>query len=462
MIENMILANLVYNEVYTRRVLPFLKPDYFHNPVERQVFEIIDEYVHKYNGLPSREALLVELNNKVNVPDQVHKEANSLIGNLGCEQTDQTWLLDTTEKFCKDKAFYNAMMRVIKEADAGNPGVGPQIMAEALAVCFDNSIGHDYLNDYMNRYDFYHQKEERIPFGLELMNKITKGGLPRKTLNILLAGTGVGKTLFMCDYAAEVLMRGKNVLYITMEMAEQRIAERIDAKLMNVTVDELALLDRKAYENKVQRIRNKTVGKLVIKEYPTGAASAAHFRHLLNELKLKKNFVPDIVFIDYLNICSSSRVKGLGTNVNSYSLVKSIAEELRGLAVEFNVPIFSATQTNRAGYSDTDVGLENTSESFGLPMTADFMFALMTSEDLQKLGQMLVKQLKNRYSDPSYYAKFVIGVNRSKMTLFDVEQDAQDDLIGTGDTDESVFDNSAFGQADEAEQKKSKFRKLFE
>ena len=462
MIENMILANLVYNEEYTRRVLPFLKPDYFQNPVERQLFEIIADYIQKYNGLPTREALTIELNAIQNIPDKVHAEANNLALNLSSEANNLEWLLDNTEQFCKDKAYLNALRECVRLAEEGERGAGPELMSQALAVSFDSSIGHNYLVDHMERYEFYHQKEERIPFHLELMNKITNGGVARKTLNILLAGTGVGKTLFMCDWAAFLLMQGKNVLYITNEMAEERIAERIDANLMNVTIDELKLLDRKSFEAKVDRMRAKTVGTLVVKEYPTASAHAGHYRHLLNELRLKNNFVPDIVFIDYLNICTSSRMKGLGNNVNSYQLIKSIAEELRGLAVEFNVPIMSATQTNRSGFSNSDVGLEDTSESFGLPMTADFMFAMMTNEELEALGQMLVKQLKNRYGDTNFYKKFVIGVNRAKMQLYDVEQEAQNDISDAGERDEPVFGNTPFGETDEAQQeRKSKFKNLF-
>ena len=456
-IETSILSNLVFNEEYARKTLPFLKSDYFTDYSERVVFNLVDEYVKKYNKLPSIEALAIDLtaNDKMNEEQFVSTE--KCISALYADPNTQLdWLVDQTEKFCQDKAIYNAIMSSINILDdktgSKSKGAIPQILSEALAVSFDTSIGHDFLEDHMSRYDFYHMKEKRIPFSLEYLNKITKGGLPNKTLNIALAGTGVGKSLFMCHCAANNLTEGFNVLYITMEMAEERIAERIDANLLNVAIDELELIPRDIYEKKIMKLQAKTKGKLIVKEYPTASAGAAHFRHLLNELKLKRNFKPDIIYIDYLNICASSRIK-FGANVNSYTYIKSIAEELRGLAVEFDVPIVSATQTTRSGYSSSDVDLTDTSESFGLPATADFMFALISTEQLEELGQIMVKQLKNRYNDPSMYKRFVVGVDRSKMKLYDVEQSGQDDLLDT-----NVMDKTPFGQRDEEESdRKSSF-----
>jgi archaellum biogenesis ATPase FlaH len=369
-----------------------------------------------------------------------------LISSLEAEKQDEQWLIDSTEKWCQEKAIYNAIMDSIQILDGtdgkNDKGAIPELLSDALSVSFDPNIGHDYMDDSDSRYDFYHRVEERVPFDLEYMNKITKGGIPKKSLNIILAGTGVGKSLAMCHMASANLLDGKNVLYITMEMAEEKIAERIDANLLNVTLDDLSALSKDMYDKKIERVRGKTSGKLIVKEYPTASAGSGHFRHLLNELKLKKHFVPDIIYIDYLNICTSSRIKG-GAQVNSYTLVKAIAEELRGLAVEFNVPVVSATQTTRSGYSNSDVGLEDTSESFGLPATADFMVALISSEELEDLGQIMVKQLKNRYGDPNTYKRFVVGVDRAKMRLFDVEQTAQEDI---GYDDKPIFDNSGFGQ----------------
>ena len=449
-VEKTIFNNLLNNEDYGRKVIPFLKSDYFHDRNDKVVFELIDSYVNEYNAFPTKEALVIDLNNRDDLSEDQYVECHEVIESIP-NQSDQMsqleWLLDTTEKFCKDKAIYNAIRESIKIIDDKtgkySNGTIPQLLSDALAVSFDTSIGHDFLADTESRFDFYHRREERIPFDLEYLNKITRGGLPRKTLNILLAGTGVGKTLAMCHMAASNLVSGKNVLYITMEMAEEKIAERIDANLLNTPLDELYQLPRETYQKKVERLKEKTVGRLIIKEYPTSTAGAANFRHLLNELKIKKNFVPDIIYIDYLNICMSSRLRQ-GGSVNSYTYIKAIAEELRGLAVEFNVPIVSATQTTRGGYDNSDVGLTDTSESFGLPATADFMVALIATEELKALNQIMVKQLKNRYNDPETYKRFVVGVDRSRMRLYDAEQSAQDDIIDAG----PVMDNSPAGKFD--------------
>jgi len=457
-IETTILSNLVFNEEFSRKTIPFLKEDYFTNQQDRLVFKLITEYVNKYNAFPSKEALAIDLSNKDGISEESFKQSKELIIALTQDtETKIDWLLDQTEKFCQDKAIYNAIMASIGILDdsTGKTSKGsiPQILSDALAVSFDTHIGHDFLEDADSRYEFYHTKETRIPFDLDYFNKITQGGLPRKTLNIALAGTGVGKSLFMCHCAAANLSKGLNVLYITLEMAEERIAERIDANLLDTSLDDLKLLPKDVYDKKISRIKGKTNGKLVIKEYPTACAGSANFRHLLNELKLKKNFEPAIIYIDYLNICMSSRIKH-GANVNSYTLVKAIAEELRGLAVEFNVPVVSATQTTRSGYSNSDVGLEDTSESFGLPATADFMFALVKqSEELADLNQIVVKQLKNRYGDPNINSRFIVGVDRSKMRLYNVENSAQEDLL-----DGPVMDNTKFGNEDmERNKPKSKF-----
>lgn len=447
-IENVIFGNLVNNEEYARKVIPFLKSDYFTDNVDRAIFELVESYVAKYNTFPSKEALSIDLGNKTGLTDDQFKSAEGIISELAkSEDKDVTWLIDSTEKFCKDKALYNALMESIKlvddsqRKDSISVGSIPQILTDALAVSFDQSIGHDFLDDSDSRYEFYHRTEVKIPFDLDFFNKITKGGLPRKTLNIALAGTGVGKSLFMCHCAAGNLMAGLNVLYITMEMAEEKIAERIDTNLLGMTTDDLRDLPKTTYDTLMGRVKQRAKGKLIVKEYPTACAGSANFRHLINELKIKKNFTPDIIYIDYLNICTSSRIKA-GSNVNSYTMIKAIAEELRGLAVECNVPIVSATQTTRTGYSSSDVGLEDTSESFGLPATADFMFALISSEELQQLGQIMVKQLKNRYGDPSMHKRFVIGVDYSKMKLYNTEESAQDDLVD----DTPIFDKSTAGQ----------------
>ena len=445
MIEQSILSNLINNEQYFRKSIPFLKQEYFQDRSHKLAFKLIDDYVRKYSSQPTTKALVIDLENEPLNQDEIDN-VRTLINNLDVDPIkDNEWLLDQTEKFCQDKAIYNAIMSSITILDGKTDKTKnaiPQILSDALAVSFDTNIGHDFLEDAESRYEFYHKKEQRIPFDLEYFNKITKGGVPNKTLNIALAGTGVGKSLFMCHCAAANLTRGNNVLYITLEMSEEKIAERIDANLLNVTVDELAMLPKDAYDKKIERVRGKTTGKLIIKEYPTATAGSANFRHLFNELKIKKGFTPDIVYIDYLNICNSSRMKQ-GGSVNSYTYIKAIAEELRGLAVEQNVPIISATQTTRSGFTNTDLGLEDTSESFGLPATADFMFALISSEELQDLNQMMVKQLKNRYSDPSTNRKFVIGVDRPKMKLYDVEQKAQADLADDKKDDDSpLFDRS--------------------
>ena len=448
MFEQTIFGNLLSREDYGRKVIPFLKAEYFQDKADRVLFELIEKYVHKYNRFPTKEVLVVDLDGVTGLDENTFKTVVGNIESLTYDpNTDLEWVVERTEKYCQEKAVYNAIMQSIQIIDGKDQKLGkgsiPQILNDALAVSFDTHIGHNFLEDSDSRYDFYHRKEVRIPFSLDYFNRITKGGLPRKTLNVALAGTGVGKTLFMCHAAAGNLLDGKNVLYITMEMAEERIAERIDANLLDVTIDELAVMPRDVYDKKIARIKGKTTGKLIIKEYPTSSAGSANFRHLINELKLKKNFTPDIIYIDYINICASSRIKNM-SNVNSYTYVKAIAEELRGLAVEFNVPIVTATQTTRSGYSNSDVDLTDTSESFGLPATADFMFALISSEELQELNQILVKQLKNRYDDPSRNRRFVIGVHRAKMKLYDVEEEAQDGLID----DRPVMDKSEFGQRD--------------
>lgn len=457
-IEQVIFSNLVTNEEYGRKVIPFLKEEYFPEYENKVIFNLIEEYVKKYNSFPSKEALAIDLTNKSGVGEEIFKKCKSIIQDIQPDETKIDWLVDQTEKFCQEKAIYNALMHSIQIIDdkTGKLSKGsiPQILSDALGVSFDAHIGHDFILDADARFEFYHTKESRTPFDLEYFNKITQGGLPRKTLNIILAGTGVGKSLAMCHFAAANMVAGLNVLYITMEMAEERIAERIDANLLDVTLDDLKVLPKDAYDKKMERLKQKVKGKLVIKEYPTACAGSANFRHLINELKIKKNFIPDVIYIDYLNICMSSRIRN-GANVNSYTLVKAIAEELRGLAVEHNVPVISATQTTRSGYSNSDVGLEDTSESFGLPATADFMFALTTSEELEELGQIMVKQLKNRYNDPSTNRRFVLGVDRSKMRLYDVEQSAQEDIM-----DGPVMDNTEFGQQDyERNRKKPKFDK---
>ena len=447
-IEETIISNLIHDEQYCRQVVPFIKKDYFADRKEAIIAEEIVKFFTEYNKPLTKEILSIEVGNRRDLNDKEANEIQSYIKSLSTEPVNDEWIVKNTEKFCKDKAVYNAILKGISIIDGRDknqtPDAIPSILSDALAVSFDQHIGHDYIGDADSRFDFYHRVEEKIPFDLEMFNKITKGGLSKKTLNIALAGTGVGKSLFMCHVAANNLTQGHNVLYITMEMAEERIAERIDANLMNLTMDELKVVDKDIFDNRVKKIQNKTQGKLIVKEYPTAGAHAGHFRALLDELKLKKEFIPDIIFIDYLNICASSRVKG-GANVNSYTLVKSIAEELRGLAVEHNVPIVSATQTTRSGFANSDPGLEDTSESFGLPATADFMFALVSNEELEELNQIIVKQLKNRYNDPSYYKRFVVGIDRAKMKLYDVEASAQTGLQDSGQS-KPVFDKTGFGK----------------
>ena len=434
-IENTIIKNLIQNETYTRKVIPFIKSEYFTESSEKLVFEEIVNYFDKYTKSPTVEALLINLDNVTSKGDAIVKSSKQLVENIKKDDTPLDWLIDETEKWCKDRAIYIAVMdsiEVLDEKSKRSTGEIPDLLKDALSVSFDTHIGHDQLEDADERFEFYNTEEEKMPFDLEYFNKITKGGLPNKTLNICLAGTGVGKSLFMCHMASNCLLMGKNVLYITMEMSEERIAERIDSNVMNVPMKELPDISKKEYDKKIERIKNKTKGKLIIKEYPTAAAHVGHFRHLLQELNIKKDFRPDIIFIDYLNICASHRIRP-GSGANSYTLVKSIAEELRGLAVEHDVPMVSATQTTRSGYGSTDIGLEDTSESFGLPATADLMFALITSEELEDLDQLVVKQLKNRYNDPTIFKRFVIGIDRSRMKLYDVEQEAQEELI-EGDT----------------------------
>ena len=427
-----ILNHLLNNEDYCRRVVPYLKNEYFEG-THKTVFDLIVNFVSKHNKLPTSKILELELK-KINAPEDILNNASRLVNEIAEKSDiDTEYLLDESEKWCKERAVYNAIMDSIQIIDGKDKerseGAIPEILSEALGVSFDEAIGHDYIDNSDERFEFYNRKEDRIPFDLDYFNKITKGGLPNKTLNIALAGTGVGKSLFMCHCAASVLNQGKNVLYITMEMAEERIAERIDANLMNLPIESLGSLSKHVFDDKIGKIAKAATGKLIVKEYPTGSAHTGHFRALLNELRLKKNFSPDMIYIDYLNICASSRMRGMGGSINSYTYIKAIAEELRGLAVEFNVPIVSATQTTRSGYSNTDVGLEDTSESFGLPATADLMFALISTEELEELGQIMVKQLKNRYNDPTKYKRFVVGVDRSRMKLYDVEESAQSDIM---------------------------------
>ena len=436
-IERIILRNLFYNEEFTRKALPFIKPDFFTNHNESTLFGEIYQFVNKYKNLPTKETILVELNKRKDLKEEQLSEIKTIVNKLDKQEVELQWLLDTTEQFCKDRAVHNAVLEGIQILDGKdkkqNPEAIPSILSQALAVSFDNHIGHDYIDDAEARFEFYHKREKRFKFDLNYFNRITKGGVPSKTLNIALAGTGVGKSLFMCHAAANWLTQGKNVLYITLEMAEERIAERVDANLFDVTIDDLHVMPKDMYENKVKKLQNKTLGQLIIKEYPTASAHSGHFRALLNELSLKKTFKPDVVFIDYLNICASSRFKG--GNISSYFYIKAIAEELRGLAVEFDMPIFSATQTTRSGFTSTDIGLEDTAESFGLPATADFMFALISNDELDQLNQLKVKQLKNRFGDPSMNRSFIIGVDRSKMRLFDVEASAQN-IVDSNQTEE--------------------------
>ena len=444
-LEQMILRNMLTNDQYMRKVLPFVNPQYFQG-VYNQLFKTIGAFVAKYNKLPTADALKIEIDQSDKFNDDQYTAVMEILPNIFTkDEADEKWLLDTTEKWCQDRAIHNAIMESISIIDGKHKELTknalPDLLSKALAVTFDANVGHDYIENVEQRYDFYHEDEDRIPFDLDYFNKITKGGLPNKTLNVALAGTGVGKSLFMCHVAGNALVQGRNVLYITMEMAEERIAERIDANLLNVPLDQLLHLSKPMLTSKVSDLTANTNGKLIVKEYPTGSAHSGHFRALLNELKLKKNFVPEIIFIDYLNICASSRMKGMGGSINSYTYIKAIAEELRGLAVEFDVPVITATQTTRSGFSSSDPGLEDTSESFGLPATADLMFALISSEELEGLGQIMVKQLKNRYNDPGYKKRFVIGIDKSRMKLYDVEN-AEEGVVD----DAPAFDKSQMNE----------------
>jgi len=445
-IEESILKNLFVSDTFTRKVIPYLEEDYFSDRSERLVYNQISEYFMKYNECPTHEALSIQLNDLSGYNDEEVKNAMTVINQCkqSTEETPHEFLVDETEKWCKDRAIYNAVMesiQIIDKSSTREKGEIPDILKDALSVSFDQHIGHDFIEDSDDRFISYNTVEDKLPFDLEMMNKITKGGLPNKTLNVIMAGTGVGKSLFMCHCAANNLMMGKNVLYISMEMSEEKIAERIDANLMNLPIQELSNLPKDMYDKKVKSIRDKTTGKLIVKEYPTASAHTGHFRHLLQELNLKKDFLPDIIYVDYLNICASARMRA-GSSVNSYTMVKSIAEEMRGLAVEFKLPIVTATQTNRQGFTSTDVGLEDTSESFGLPATADLMVALISTEELEELDQIMVKQLKNRYNDPTYFRRFIIGVDRSRMKLYDCEQSATEELHDSG----PAFDNSDSGK----------------
>jgi len=444
-IERTAIRNLIHNEPYCRKVLPFIKEEYFTDRLEKVLFTEIYKFVNKYNNLPTKESLSIEINGNKSINEDEYKQVTDILSTLNPEPVNLEWLVETTEKFCKDRSIHNAVLNGIQIIDGKDknhtPEYLPELLSNALSVSFDQKVGHDYLLESKERYEYYNRKEERLELDLEFFNKITRGGIPSKTLNICLAGTGVGKTMFMTHLASSVLLQGKNVLYITLEMAEERIAERIDANLLNVGMSDLEELPYKMYETKINKLQSKTTGTLIIKEYPTATAHTGHFKNLISELALKKSFKPDIVFIDYLNICTSSRFKS-GANVNSYTMIKAIAEELRGLAVEHDIPIFSATQTTRGGFVSSDVGLEDTSESFGLPATADFMFALISSEELEEKNQIMVKQLKNRYNDPTVNRKFILGVDRSKMRFYDVEQNAQNDLVDSGQ--ETLSSNDKF------------------
>ena len=460
-VELLVLRSLLHNEDYARKVIPFVKGDYFEQLSQKIVFEEVSSFIEEYDQLPSKEALYIEVEKRNDVNEESYKNIKELIGVLDDSPSDEEWLVNTSEKWCRDRAIYMALMESIKLADGQDDKRGrdaiPSILSDALAVSFDNNVGHDYFQDYEARYESYHKKEDKIPFDLEYFNKITKGGIPNKTLNIALAGTGVGKSLFMCHMAGSSLVNGHNVLYITLEMAEEKIAERIDANLLNINIQEITDLPKPMFESKVSALAKKTQGTLIVKEYPTASAHSGHFKSLLNELALKKSFRPDIIFIDYLNICASSRYRG-NSNVNSYSYIKAIAEELRGLAVEANVPIVSATQTTRSGFASSDVDLTDTSESFGLPATADLMFALISTEELEGLGQILVKQLKNRYNDPTINKRFVIGIDRAKMKLYDCEESAQKDLLDSESEEE--YDALAEKAFSDKKPLKEKFNKL--
>lgn len=456
--EKTILSHLVHNEKYGRKVLPFIKSEYFQSDTDKTVFDLIHSYATKYNQFPTKEALYIDLENKTSLNEQTFKEVRQIITDLKIDETTNIdWLIDKTEEFCQEKALFNALRESIKVMDKNSKvpkGSIPKLLQDALQVSFDSHVGHDFVEDASDRYDEYHKKEIKLDFDIEYLNKITGGGVPQKTLCCLIATTGGGKSLAMCHMAAHNLMCNKNVLYITLEMAEERIAQRIDANLLDVTIQDLMHLSKIEYQKKMEKIKKTTKGKIIIKEYPTASAGSAHFRHLLNELKIKRNFVPDVIYIDYLNLCISSRIKH-GAQVNTYSYVKAIAEELRGLAVEFKVPIWTATQANRGAFNASDLGLENTSDSIGLPMTVDLMLALIATEELDELGQIMVKQLKNRFGDPNINKRFVIGVDRAKMRLYNVEQSAQEEIL-----DGPVFDDSKFGEEeDERKKPKKKFNK---
>ena len=456
--EKTILSHLIYNEKYGRKVLPFIKPEYFQSDTDKTVFDLIYSYATKYNQFPTKEALYIDLENKTSLNEQTFKDVRQLVSELSIDETTNLdWLVDKTEEFCQEKALFNALRESIKVMDKNSKvpkGSIPKLLQDALQVSFDSHVGHDFVEDASDRFDEYHKKEIKLDFDLEYLNKITGGGVPQKTLCCLIATTGGGKSLAMCHMAAHNLMCNKNVLYITLEMAEERIAQRIDANLLDVTIQDLMELSKIEYQKKMEKIKKTTKGKLIIKEYPTASAGSAHFRHLLNELKIKRNFVPDVIYIDYLNLCISSRIKQ-GSQVNTYSYVKAVAEELRGLAVEFKVPIWTATQANRGAFNASDLGLENTSDSIGLPMTVDLMLALIATEELDELGQIMVKQLKNRFGDPNINKRFVIGVDRAKMRLYNVEQSAQEEIL-----DGPVFDDSKFGEEeDERKKPKKKFNK---
>ena len=449
-IELVILQNLIYNDEFSRKVTPFLKKEYFHDQIERLVFSAIQDFMSTYNALPTKEAIVIDLDKKTSLTEPQFEELGKLMQSLSDEDVPELeWLTSQTEEFCKDKAVYNAIMESIHiledKSESKTANAIPEILSDALAVSFDTHIGHDYIEDAEERYDFYHRVEKKVPFDLEYFNTITAGGTPQKTLNIIMAGTGVGKSLFLCHHAANCLTQNQNVLYITCEMAEERIAERIDANLFDMTIDDVQDLPRQLYHKKLNDLKTHLKGKLIVKEYPTATANVNHFRALLDELWMKKQFKPDIIFIDYLNICASARLKN-GANVNSYTYVKAIAEELRGMAVERSVPVFSATQVNRGGFNNTDVGLEDTSESFGLPATADFMIALISTEELEEQNQIMVKQLKNRYNDVASNKKFIVGINRGKMKLYDVEKNEQSGLLQTNQTEETKAGNGFDGR----------------
>ena len=434
-IEDTILRNLFCNEQYYRKVVPHLDGEYFQDPIEKILFEEILDFSGKYDKVPTKEVVRINLGNRSDLTEETYKKSSSKLETLTDEWIDFDWLVDSTEKWCQDRAIYNALLQSVKIADGNDEKLSkdaiPEILQQALGVTFDEHIGHDYIESADDRYEFYHREEEKIPFDLEKFNYITKGGLPNKTLNVALAGTGVGKSLFMCHMASACLLQSKNVLYVTLEMSEEKIAERIDANCLNLSIKDIVDIPQVMFKSKISDLQKKTTGKIIVKEYPTASAHAGHFRSLLNELKLKKSFIPDIIFVDYLNICASSRYKG--HIVNSYTYVKAIAEELRGLAVEFDLPIVSATQTTRAGFGSSDPDLTDTSESFGLPATADLMLALISNEEMEELGQIMIKQLKNRYNDPTMYKRFVVGIDRAKMRLYDCDQGAQDDIIDAGD-----------------------------